>query len=472
VSHQKPFTGSLRGTTLAALVAAAVAIAVRLWASGLPLILTNDSLGYLQWGHELHALSPSTIPPMRTPGYPLFLAGVFSIGGESSPPILVAQHALGALTAALVAWAGARLAGPIWGAASGALAGCASIPLTFECYALTESLAVFLTVAGFTLALVGGGRAGTGVLLGVTLGAASLVRPSAALPAIFFALTWVLRRPAWRERSKGALAVASAAVLVVSPWIIYNAQRGVVGLAEGTGPAMWTGLARHGLLDDSYPLPAEVAGEYQRLKAGGWDEESMHVFLSRTSAWHGPNAALLGRWARSSCFSHFPAYARALGSVLADQLDLDARRGRSPGNETAWYMWRLTQDGRARGQAHANFQVGAAPPEMDRFAMETRPSAASRWLGWIVAHRIPGIPQVPLLLAALIFAVFRAVRGDWLSILPVAGTLALFLVHVIMLMPVSRYALPAWVCWYVLVAPVGRGAVAIAEGWRSRRSAA
>lgn len=470
--HQKPFTGSLRGAALAALVAAAAAIAVRLGASGLPLILTNDSLGYLQWGHELHSLSASTIPPMRTPGYPLFLAGVFAIGGESSPAILVAQHALGVLTATLVAWAGARIAGPIWGAAAGALAGCTSIPLTFECYALTESLAVLLTVAGFALALVGGRSAITGVLLGLTLGAASLVRPSAALPAPFFALTWILRRPAWRERGKGALALAGTALLVVSPWIIYNAHRGVVGLAEGTGPAMWTGLARHGILDDSYPLPPEIASEYQRLKPGGWDEESMHVFLSRTNAWHGANAAILGRWARWSCFSHFPSYARAFGSVLADQLDLDARRGRSPGNETAWYMWRLTQDGRATGQSHANFQVGAAPPDMDRFSMDSRPSAASRWLGWIVAHRIPGTPQVPLLLAALIFAVFRAARGDWLSALPIAGTLALFLVHVVMLMPVSRYGLPAWVCWYVLVAPVGRGAVAIAEEWRTRRSAA
>jgi hypothetical protein len=60
-----------------------------------PLTICNDGVWYIAWARQLLALEPVDWHPARTPGYPLFLAGVFALCGIGPVAVLLAQHALG-----------------------------------------------------------------------------------------------------------------------------------------------------------------------------------------------------------------------------------------------------------------------------------------------------------------------------------------------------------------------------------------
>src|SRR5262249_32595265 len=109
-------------------------------AASVPLIITNDGVWYLMWARKILAGEAIDWPPIRTPGYPLFLAAIFRICGVGPWGVLIVQHALGCLAVGLIAVMAARVSGRAWwGLVLGVLAAADPVLLGMESYALTES---------------------------------------------------------------------------------------------------------------------------------------------------------------------------------------------------------------------------------------------------------------------------------------------------------------------------------------------
>ena len=174
----------------------------------------------------------------RPPTYPLFLAAVFRIAGESPRAAMVTQALLAAAGAAgLAAWV-ARRHGLGAGAAAGALVALDPILIPVPAFILTEALGTLL-VAGTVMCLDHGLAARhPGWLLagGILGGAAALNTPITLLlvPWLLCA-AWAVRsprRPDWRAM---ALALA-AVVLLVGAWTTRNALvRGDVVVIRDNG---------------------------------------------------------------------------------------------------------------------------------------------------------------------------------------------------------------------------------------------
>jgi len=73
-------------------------------------------------------------------------------------------------------------------------------------------------------------------------------------------------------------------------------------------------------------------------------------------------------------------------------------------------------------------------------------------MNWWAAHRIRGIPQIPLFAITLLTILLAIIRREPASALALAGSVAFLLFHVSLLLPQARYALPAWMLWYPAVA--------------------
>ena len=149
-----------------------VAAIVRLWClAGVPLTITNDGVWYLMWGWKIVEGTPIEWPVVRTPGYSLLLAAFFGLFGTGPLAILVGQHALGVLIAALITAIAARCANARLGLVLGLLAALDPVILGMECYALSEIPAAAILLVCVALVVLARRRAKlAALLLGLSLG--------------------------------------------------------------------------------------------------------------------------------------------------------------------------------------------------------------------------------------------------------------------------------------------------------------
>src|SRR5208282_1021652 len=195
----------------------------------------------------------------RPPGYPLFVAAVYSLAGRSDTALLVAQALLDVATCFLIAALAARLAPQphrkrVWLAALWLAALCPFVA-NYTAVPLTEVLAVSLSAATLLLLVRAWQReesAGvacdrTGWLVaGAAAGLATLVRPesplllAAAGAAIACACA---KRRQWLRILRTGLWLAAGLLLPLAPWGARNAVT----------------LGRVQLLSSRY---AEMPGEY------------------------------------------------------------------------------------------------------------------------------------------------------------------------------------------------------------------
>ncbi|MBZ5694104.1 MAG: glycosyltransferase family 39 protein [Acidobacteriia bacterium] len=164
----------------------------------------------------------------RTPGYPAFLAAVFSLAGNSSRAVMLAQAVVELGTCFLIALIAARLA-PEASRRRAAIAGlwlAALCPFTanYTAVVLTETLVAFLTTLAIVLLL----EAERGEISGVT--SASALAARAISP-------WFLA---------GVIAGFGALVRPETPLLLLAV--GLVLLARWWHPADWLKLVRAGAL--------------------------------------------------------------------------------------------------------------------------------------------------------------------------------------------------------------------------------
>lgn len=214
---------------------------------------------------------------MRVPGYPAFLAAVFTFAGQSTRAAMLAQVVVDLATCFLIALIAARLA-PETARRRVTLAGlwlAALCPFTanYTAVVLTETLVIFLTALAILVLLqtdVGGERiaratpflANPWLLAGIVVGFGTLVRPET--PLLLFAAGLVLIAKWWRPVNWPKLVRA--------------------GLLMGLGLLMplvpWAARNWHTLHDVQFLAPrySELPGEYTPLGFSAWTNTWMWRF--------------------------------------------------------------------------------------------------------------------------------------------------------------------------------------------------
>lgn len=182
-----------------------------------------DGEGFPRSGYLLYG-GPSAI---RGPGYPLLLAGVYVVSGNS----MDAGRVAGALLGALAVWLLYLIVRRLWGLPTAlVVAAMAAVfpPLVLLSRdLLSESLFIVLELAA-VLAVLNFRRAGGALrwalVAGALIGLAALTRNTAFALAIAIPLGLCLGNPLRRPGLLVAPAVGlAAAALVVAPWTIRNA---------------------------------------------------------------------------------------------------------------------------------------------------------------------------------------------------------------------------------------------------------
>jgi 4-amino-4-deoxy-L-arabinose transferase-like glycosyltransferase len=215
-----------------------------------------DQEGYRQLGRALSQTgrftrypdAPQFVPEViRTPGYPVFVAAVYSLAGFSQVAVAIAQTLAFAALTTLVFWI-ARTVAPARVALGAALL--TALYPTFAYFAALVMTELWTTVA-VTIAAAAlvrahrSGRPGHFAWAGVAFGYAALCRPGFMLlpfaflgtaPFVFGRAVWPALRY-WPHLFIGFL-------LAVSPWLAFNyavTGRASLAPAGGVGRGLWEG---------------------------------------------------------------------------------------------------------------------------------------------------------------------------------------------------------------------------------------
>jgi 4-amino-4-deoxy-L-arabinose transferase-like glycosyltransferase len=194
----------------------------------------------------------------RSIGYPLFLGSIYNLVGNSVAAIRFAQFILLLFSSYLLFLLAKRFAGE--NSAFYAAVFCAAyLPLAFLClYHLTEILSTFLVILSVYLVVkIEEGSNKSGILLGLTLGCLSQVRPSFLLFAgLILVAVFISNKIIFKTKLTVAISIIIALTLCIFPWAIRNkiVSGEFVPLATGKGVSLYVSAQQY-QGDISYSIP-------------------------------------------------------------------------------------------------------------------------------------------------------------------------------------------------------------------------
>ncbi|MEM8758271.1 MAG: glycosyltransferase family 39 protein [Planctomycetota bacterium] len=435
----------------ALLIVLAVGSAVKLlaWLT-LPLIVTNDGAYYLHWGSQLAGGRWPDLPDTRTPGYPVFVGVATLLFGSSPMGLLLAQHLLG-ITAAVCAWKiGRDLGGPKTALLAGLAVALEPWLLVLSHYALADAPTAVLLLAAAACVSGPNPRGPPAALAGALLGAAILMRPASMAWAPGIALVVMLSAaPNWKPRLARLAVLGLAVTITLAPWLAFNANRGVPGLARTEGLALWGGLARSGLLEPESDaidsLPDDLQQRARRLVDSERSEDALLTLfrdIGRTDRIN--RGELAAAWSRDSIAADPMGYLRTTGHAALWQSNAMLRSSPYRHDETLWQMRRLGTP--ETGTAAPNFSTGHDLPVLETY-IDTPGVGPLAWLSrnWPLGRfQWPHVPAAALTLVAI---GWLAWRRRWQHAALLAGSFPIVIGHAILLQPFSRYSVSAWLLW-------------------------
>ena len=217
VSHEAVQVGGLL------LIALLVRLAFHLRS---PALVTKDSQSYFLPGWEIARGQPFELGQRRTPGYPLFIAGVILTFGEDLRALALAQHLLGVATVGVTYLIGKLTFGRAAGLLAGLLVALSGPLLIYERYVMSETLFGLLLGLSALAAVIAVRRPSwqRWLLAGLGLGLAVLTRPVAqTLIQLFGLIALVASGRDWRRGFLGLAALLAGVAAIQGPWVLRNA---------------------------------------------------------------------------------------------------------------------------------------------------------------------------------------------------------------------------------------------------------
>jgi 4-amino-4-deoxy-L-arabinose transferase-like glycosyltransferase len=288
-----------RDTRLAVFLIFSLAILVRLLyvvVVGLDSPPTYDGIGYDILATNLlqrRVYGGEAPTAFRPPGYPLFLAGIYLIFGHSFTAVRLIQVGVDALTCVLVYAVGARFFNRrvAFLAATGMSLYPLQIYMVGEFYSETFSFLLQLVALWLAVWMVERRHWSIPLLLGVSLAATTLTRPTAVFWIPLMVL-WVGLLPLpWKHKARDVALVLLGLALLFGPWIVRNyiVFREFIPIASLSGVGVWAGnnplSGGGGMLPDERTW-GEGAPEWGWMGWEGLSEvESSRRFLERGLSW-------------------------------------------------------------------------------------------------------------------------------------------------------------------------------------------
>lgn len=230
-------TGALVCGILA--LAFAVRLAWTLWTQPIPLPFTDPeyynatALSLANGdGYSVAFEAPGFRPggaatALWPPGYSLILAGAYAVFGESLTVARLVNVVAGSLTVIPIYFIGRRLFGTAVALVGAGIAAVLPSLVFWTPVLLSETIFTLLFASAFAVLLHSDGpvdrRWRFVVLLGLTMGAAALVRGQAFVLLMLAPLWWVLMRSTVRDTAKGLVVLCLALAAMIAPWMIRNA---------------------------------------------------------------------------------------------------------------------------------------------------------------------------------------------------------------------------------------------------------
>ena len=204
-----------------------------------PAFVGKDSQSYFLPGWAMARGEAFEMGQRRTPGYPLFIAGVVLTLGEELRSLALAQHLLGVATVGATYFLGRLTFGRSAALLAGAMVALSGPLLIYERYVMSEalfSLALALALlaavaavrsaqqAGSVLAVVRSPVVRLWLISGLALGAAVLTRPVAQVLIPLLGLgALVAGGRRWRLGVAGLVALLVGVAIFQGPWVVRNA---------------------------------------------------------------------------------------------------------------------------------------------------------------------------------------------------------------------------------------------------------
>lgn len=254
----------------------------------------TDQGGYRMLAHGLVTSGTFTRYPgsttfvpeaIRTPGYPMFVAAVYALFGESHLAVAIAQAVVFAALC-LVVYATARQFASV-GVSVTAAAATALYPTFpyFGALVLTELWTTFVLTCGMfacVRAVITQNRAWFAAS-GLLIGAAALTRPGFALLPAFLVLPAAVQ--IWQSRDRSRIALGWIALFVVftatmAPWFAYNYRhfgRVTLSVAGNLGRPIWEG-SWHGY------WPGRTQAELTRIADRSKSDHELESEIARFAA--------------------------------------------------------------------------------------------------------------------------------------------------------------------------------------------
>jgi hypothetical protein len=225
------------------------------WVSG------GDAPLYFRIAHSLLDDQDLGGNDFRTPGYPIAMLPALvaqrALGGDEAEMVLAGQDLLGIALAVALLLVGARFFGLWVGVAAGVLAAISPILLVLERLQYPDLLYAVLVFAAAAVLAEGAVRKGDWrwlVASGAVFGLSAWVKPSGEVFVVVPLLTLLVAlRGSRRAWVSGALA-AAAMVVVMAPWLAYNAAHGTVGMSKEGDVTLFYRAFDY----DRYPVPTDV----------------------------------------------------------------------------------------------------------------------------------------------------------------------------------------------------------------------
>lgn len=165
-----------------------------------------------------------TLEVNRVPGYPAFLAAVYTVFGPLPEAAILAQVLVSILTVALAYRLGKMWGGPLVGALTALLVSVDVGSIIYANQLMTETLFNCVFLAGMVAwsAMMKRGRWQYGLLGGLLLGLGTLVRPVLLYWSAAASLLPLLYGGSLKQRMQRVFAITLTLVLVVAPWMARN----------------------------------------------------------------------------------------------------------------------------------------------------------------------------------------------------------------------------------------------------------
>lgn len=277
-----------------------IAIFMRIMSVDQSLFLTLDASDYIRLAESITETNTFSISAqdfgfpetIRTPGYPIFIAGVFTLSGCNIIPVIILQILLSLATILMTYVIGLELQGKTTGLLSAALVAMDVLSADYTNRVMAETLFTLLIILLIWLSVKFVKSRGTAVLaltIGLLTAVATHIRPVnyylVILLFLFFTIIGIMKHWNWSKIVISSLLLFLPSIILVGGWQMRNYRltgNGEFSHISSVNIYFFRGAGITALKENKKLSEVQRTMDYDNFKKNLWaDKQTMPVLLRR-----------------------------------------------------------------------------------------------------------------------------------------------------------------------------------------------